>query len=179
MVTPSMNSLIGIVRNLAWPLTGSWSCAIVLISNPVNSPPKPSICVLAQFAGSHTKQPTAVFLGADLAAGSCRVKGVKKLGVRLGNWLTAEQGNALWQAPDRQRLKGKRGRAVLALPLAWPAGCPASLVNPYHRRKLESARFVVSHRVAANGVVVRCVERFRRSPSPDVLLRMLTRCCVC
>ena len=47
-----------------------------------------------------------------------RVKGVKKLGVRLGNWLTAEQGNALWQAPDRQRLKGKHDRALLALLLA-------------------------------------------------------------
>ena len=34
---------------------------------------------------------------ADLAAGIRRVKGVKKLGVRLGNWLTAEQGQALWQ----------------------------------------------------------------------------------
>ena len=31
-------------------------------------------------------------LTADLAAGIRRVKGVKKLGVRLGNWLTAEQG---------------------------------------------------------------------------------------
>ena len=29
-------------------------------------------------------------LSADLAAGIRRVKGVKKLGVRLGNWLTAE-----------------------------------------------------------------------------------------
>ena len=33
-------------------------------------------------------------LSADLAAGIRRVKGVKKLGVRLGNWLTPEQGNA-------------------------------------------------------------------------------------
>ena len=54
-------------------------------------------------------------LSADLAAGIRRVKGVKKLGVRLGNWLTAEQGQALWQAPDRDRLKGKRDRALLAL----------------------------------------------------------------
>jgi DNA-binding PadR family transcriptional regulator len=45
-------------------------------------------------------------LSADLAAGIRRVKGVKKLGVRLGNWLTAEQGQALWQAPDRERLRG-------------------------------------------------------------------------
>jgi site-specific recombinase XerD len=57
-------------------------------------------------------------LSADLAAGIRRVKGVKKLGVRLGNWLTAEQGHSLWQAPDRQCLKGKRKRALLALLLA-------------------------------------------------------------
>src|SRR5471032_2236651 len=57
-------------------------------------------------------------LSADLAAGIRRVKGVKKLGVRLGNWLTAEQGQALWQAPDRDQLKGKRDRALLALLLA-------------------------------------------------------------
>src|SRR6266699_442976 len=57
-------------------------------------------------------------LSADLAAGIRRVKGVKKLGVRLGNWLTAEQGQALWQAPDRERLKGKRDRALLAVLLS-------------------------------------------------------------
>ena len=42
-------------------------------------------------------------LSADLAAGIRRVKGVKKLGVRFGNWLTAEQGHVLWQAPAHQR----------------------------------------------------------------------------
>jgi site-specific recombinase XerD len=57
-------------------------------------------------------------LSADLAAGIRRVKGVKKLGVRLGNWLTADQGQALWQAPDRERLKGKRDRALLAVLLS-------------------------------------------------------------
>ena len=39
-------------------------------------------------------------LSADLAAGIRRVKGLKKLGVRSGNWLTAEQAQSLWQAPD-------------------------------------------------------------------------------
>src|SRR6516225_6010152 len=43
-------------------------------------------------------------LSADLAAGIRRVRGVKKLGVRLGSW----------QAPDHQRVKGKRDRALLA-----------------------------------------------------------------
>jgi site-specific recombinase XerD len=54
-------------------------------------------------------------LSSDLAAGIRRVKGVKKLGVRLGNWLTAEQAHTLWQVPDIQGLKGKRDRALLAL----------------------------------------------------------------
>jgi site-specific recombinase XerD len=57
-------------------------------------------------------------LSADLAAGIRRVKGVRKLGVRLGNWLTADQGHALWQAPDNNSMKGKRDRALLALLLA-------------------------------------------------------------
>jgi len=56
-------------------------------------------------------------LSSDLAAGVRRVKGMKKLGIRLGNWITAEQGHALCKAPD-QRLKGKRDRALLALLLA-------------------------------------------------------------
>jgi site-specific recombinase XerD len=54
-------------------------------------------------------------LSPDLAAGIRRVKGVKKIGVRLGNWLTAEQSQRLWQAPSGERLKEKRDRALLAL----------------------------------------------------------------
>jgi site-specific recombinase XerD len=57
-------------------------------------------------------------LSADLAAGIRRVKGLKKLGVRLGNWLTADQGAVLWQAPDKETLKGKRDRALLSTLLA-------------------------------------------------------------
>lgn len=57
-------------------------------------------------------------LSPDLAAGIRRVKGVKKIGVRLGNWLTPEQSQRLWNAPDGQSLKGKRDRALLAILLA-------------------------------------------------------------
>ena len=53
------------------------------------------------------------------AAGIRRVKGVKKLGVRFGNWLTAGQGHALWQTPDHQQFKKKRDRALLALLLTY------------------------------------------------------------
>src|SRR3989440_4632432 len=54
-------------------------------------------------------------LSPDLAAGIRRVKGAKKLGCRLGNWLTAEEARTLWQLPDPSTLKGKRDRAILAL----------------------------------------------------------------
>jgi len=50
----------------------------------------------------------------ELAAGIRRVKGAKKLGVRLGNWLTAEEARTLWQLPNPETLKGKRDRAILA-----------------------------------------------------------------
>lgn len=52
-------------------------------------------------------------LSADLAAAIRCVKGVKKLEVRLGNWLTAERAQSLWRAPDCKRLKGNRDRGLL------------------------------------------------------------------
>src|SRR5262252_3040425 len=54
-------------------------------------------------------------LSPELAAGIRRVKGAQKLGVRLGNWLTAEEARHLWQAPETATLKGKRDRALLAV----------------------------------------------------------------
>jgi site-specific recombinase XerD len=56
-------------------------------------------------------------LSPELAAGIRRVKGAKRIGVRLGNWLTVEQSRALLQAPNVESLKGRRDRAMLALML--------------------------------------------------------------
>jgi site-specific recombinase XerD len=57
-------------------------------------------------------------LSPEQAAGIRCVKGAKKLGVRLGNWLLAEEARALWQSPDTKTLKGKRDRAILSILLA-------------------------------------------------------------
>jgi site-specific recombinase XerD len=57
----------------------------------------------------------AGLLSPELAAGIRRVKGAKKLGVRLGNWLTAEEARRFWQSPASDTLKGKRDRAILAV----------------------------------------------------------------
>jgi len=56
-----------------------------------------------------------VLLSPDLAAGIRRVKGAKKLGMRLGNWLTVEEARALWQLPSVHTVKGTRDRAILAV----------------------------------------------------------------
>ena len=86
-----MSSWTGIVQNRAWLSIELWSCVIALISNRGNWHRVPSASGLAQYDVSHTKRPIAVSSSADLAAGIRRVKGVKKIGVHLGNWLTAEQ----------------------------------------------------------------------------------------
>jgi site-specific recombinase XerD len=54
-------------------------------------------------------------LSPELAASIRRVKGPKKLGVRLGNWLTAQQGKALLSIPAGGSIRGKRDFAMLAL----------------------------------------------------------------
>ncbi len=105
-------------------------------------------------------------LSADLAAGIRRVKGVKKLGVRLGNWLTSEQGNALWQAPDPERLRGKRDRAVLAVLLACGL------------RRHEIAELTVEHLQQREGhwAIVDLLGKgrhIRTIPVPDWVYRLL------
>ena len=54
-------------------------------------------------------------LSPELAAGIQRVKGAKRLGVRLGNWLTLDQCRTVLAAPDAQTTKGSRDRAILSL----------------------------------------------------------------
>ena len=75
----------------------------------------------------------AGLLSPELAAGIRRVKGAKQLGVRLGNWLTAEQSRALAEAPEADTLRGKRDRGLLAVLL----GCGL--------RRSEVVHLTVSH----------------------------------
>src|SRR6266851_4579059 len=51
----------------------------------------------------------------ELAAGISRVKSVKSTGIRVGNWLTLRQSQALLSAPDVATVKGLRDRAILAV----------------------------------------------------------------
>src|SRR6476660_7530476 len=54
-------------------------------------------------------------LSPELAAGIRRVKGVRRIGVRVGNWLTAEQARRLLAVTDRGSLRGKRDYTMIAM----------------------------------------------------------------
>jgi integrase len=54
-------------------------------------------------------------LSPDLAAGIRRVKGARRLGVRIGNWLTVEEGRRLVGAFGASTPKERRNRAMIAV----------------------------------------------------------------
>jgi|SRR5580698_7730479 site-specific recombinase XerC len=77
----------------------------------------------------------AGLLSPDFAAGIRRVKGAKKHGVRLGNWLTVEQGRKLLSVFDQTRLRGVRDYAMIAVMLGCGLGRAdwrASRCNTYN-----------------------------------------------
>jgi len=98
-------------------------------------------------------------LSADLAAGIRRVKGAKRLGVRVGNWLTAEQGKKLLAVHSGKRLRDLRNHAIIAMLL----GCGlrrAELVSV----KIEDFELREDHWVLAD--LVRKGRHMRTIPVP-------------
>lgn len=111
-----MNSWNGTARSRGSPL---WCSGTACISNRVTLLRGPSINLrLGAVRRLAYEAADCGLLSPDLAAGIRRVKGVKKIGVRLGNWLTAEQSQTLWQGPNGDRLKEKRDRALLSTLIA-------------------------------------------------------------
>src|SRR3984957_4676094 len=54
-------------------------------------------------------------LAPELAQGISRVKSVKSTGIRVGNWLSQRQAQALLSTPDISTVRGLRDRAILAV----------------------------------------------------------------
>lgn len=85
-----------------------------------------STCDLPPFGVCNTRLPTLAFSAPDLAAGIRRLKGAKKHGTRVGNWLTLEQGRPLPSTFDGAA-RGKRDHAMVAVLLGCglrrPEGC--------------------------------------------------------
>ncbi len=102
----------------------------------------------------------AGLLSPELAAGIRRVRGVKQLGVRFGNWLSANEARRLWQSPDGGTLKGKRDRAILAVLL----GCGL------RRRELADLDFGHLQKREAHWAIIDLIGKgghIRTVPLPD------------
>jgi len=105
-------------------------------------------------------------LSPDLAAGIRRVKGAKKLGMRLGNWLTVDEARSLCQLPNMHTVKGKRDRAILAVLL----GCGLS------RRELIDLTFDHIQRREDHWAIVDLVGKgghIRTVPMPEWVKRTI------
>jgi site-specific recombinase XerD len=70
-------------------------------------------------------------LAPELAAGIGRVKSGKSIGVRVGNWLSLRQAQALVSAPDVTTLRGLRDRAILAVLLGCGNGRTHAIAERY------------------------------------------------
>jgi site-specific recombinase XerD len=108
----------------------------------------------------------AGLLSPELAAGIRRVNGLKKLAVRLGNWLSLNEARALWQFRDKDTVKGKRDRAIIAVLL----GCGL------RRRELADLNFDHLQRREDRWAIVDLVGKgghVRTIPVPDWVKQFL------
>ena len=94
-ITRSPSSSAGTVPSRAWRSTVPWSSATGSTSNSYTTPRRRSTSAWPPFDQVAYEAADAGLLSPELAAGIRRVKGLRRLGVRLGNWLTADQGRRL------------------------------------------------------------------------------------
>jgi hypothetical protein len=106
-------------------------------------------------------------LGPELAAGIARLKRAKRIGVRLGNWLTTEQSRTLLPAPVIADLIGKAAHIRTVPVLGLGQSSRRSLVDVIsglpagHLDQLPDATVRVD-----TGPCGACLRPRARSPSP-------------
>src|SRR5579862_2337650 len=113
-VMPSTNSLRGTALNRVWRLTELSFFATGFFLEQKNLAPSTINVRLAAVRRLAYEASDTGLLTPDLAAGVHRVKGAKRLGVRIGNWLTIDQSRTLLSKPS-DTLRCKRDSATLAL----------------------------------------------------------------
>src|ERR1019366_7018922 len=102
----------GTVPSQGWLLANMLCCATASSWSPGILRQRRSTCALRLLRRLAYEASDSGLLSPELAAGIQLVKGAKRLGIRLGNWLTVEQCRTLLRAPDERTLKGRRDRAA-------------------------------------------------------------------
>jgi integrase len=99
-------------------------------------------------------------LSPDLAAGIRRVKGVRRIGVSLGNWLTSDQSKRLLATADLNSLRGKRNYAILATLIGCGLRRGELLALRFDGIELREGRWIVANLMGKAG-------HMRTVPIPD------------
>ncbi|MBZ5545250.1 MAG: site-specific integrase [Acidobacteriia bacterium] len=90
-------------------------------------------------------------LSPELAAGIRRVRGVRRLGVRVGNWLTVEQGKRLLQSSARDNLRGKKNYAMLAMLVGCGVRCGELFSLNLNSIQLREEHWVIADLIGKGG----------------------------
>src|SRR5437879_3124747 len=152
--------LDGIVQSLACPSTRQLSPVYPIHLEGRRLAPGTTNVRLAAVRRLADEAAEAGLLSPELAAGIRRVKGSKRLGVRLGNWLTAEQARSLWQPPNAGRQKAS------GIERFWPFYLAAGFVV----ENCPTLRSTISSVAKSTGPSLIWSERGATSePSPSLL----------
>jgi len=99
-------------------------------------------------------------LAPEIAAGIGRVKGVRRVGVRLGCWLTREQAEALLRVPDVGTIKGTRDAALLSVLLGAGLRRSEAVALTFEHLQQRENRWLIADLLGKHG-------RIRTVPIPD------------
>ena len=151
----------GTVPSLGLPSTASLSCAIACTWNP-------DICntinqQLAAVRRLAHEAADAGLLSPELAAGISRVKGVKQLGFRSGNWLSTEQSSEVLKCAIGDGMRAKRDYAMLAMLFGCGFRRSEHVDNlgaytASRRRPAFSSHLITSIDFGSDGVALRAVQ---------------------
>ena len=105
-------------------------------------------------------------LSPDLAAGIRRVKGARRLGVRIGNWLTVEEGRRLVGAFGASTPKERRNRAMIAVLLGCGLRRAEAAALKLEDFQLRDGRWVIADLNGKGGHI-------RTVPVPDWVKKVI------
>jgi site-specific recombinase XerD len=99
------------------------------------------------------------WLSSELAIGIRRAKGVKRLGRRIGNWLTGDQEQELLNAASQSTLRGRRDAALIGLLLGCGLRRSVAVNLRFDQLQLRESHWVIVDMVGKGG-------RLRTIPVP-------------
>jgi integrase len=106
------------------------------------------------------------WLSPELVTGIRRVKGVKRLGRKIGNWLTGNQAQELLNAVSQNTLQGRRDGAMLGLPLGCGLRRSEVVALRLDQLQLRDCHWVIADLVGKGG-------RIRTVPVPNWCKRLV------